>query len=163
MRKVLIVFVLGLLASSCVDDVVFNNPSIQGLKNGVFWRSLQNGATLLQDGSIVIEASTLKEKLSLHLSSTEVKTFVLDNNRADYASFYSRENTPEITYYTANGKGTGKISVTEYDTTNRTISGTFKFIIPISTGDATTQKEFYFSQGVFYKVPVVLEAPISTK
>jgi hypothetical protein len=157
MKKVLFVLVLSLFMSSCSDDVVFNNPSVQGLMNNVFWRALQSKATLSKDGTIAIEAVTLKETLTLHLSSTQVKTYVLDNNTIDYVSYTSRETTPTTILSTRYGKGTGKITITEYDVIKNTISGTFTFVIPFIATDTQESKEFYFSQGVFYKVPVAPE------
>ncbi len=154
MKKVLLVVVLSVVMSSCSDDVVFNNPSVQGLKNNVFWRALQSKATLAKDGTIAVEAVTLKETLTLHLSSTQVKTYVLDASTIDYVLFTSRETTPVTALSTQNGKGTGKITITEYDAIKKTISGTFTFVIPYVATDAQESKEFYFSQGVFYKVPV---------
>ena len=154
MKKVLLVVVLSLFMSSCSDDVVFNNPSVQGLKNNVFWRALQSKATLAKDGTIAVEAVSLKETLTLHLSSTQVKTYVLDKSAIDYVLFTSRETTPVTALTTQNGKGTGKITITEYDAIKKTISGTFTFVIPYVATDPQESKEFYFSQGVFYKVPV---------
>lgn len=154
MKKVLFVVALSLFLSSCSDDVVFNNPSVQGLMNNVFWRALQSKATLSKDGTIVVEAVTLKETLTLHLSSTQVKTYVLDTNAIDYVSYTSRETTPVTTLSTQSRKGTGKITITEYDAIKKTISGTFTFVIPYVSTDTQESKEFYFSQGVFYKVPV---------
>jgi len=154
MKKVIIVFVVSLFMNSCSDDVVFNNPSVQGLKNDVFWRALQSKATLSKDGTIAIEAVTLKETLTLHLSSTQVKTYVLDTNAIDYVSYASRETSPVIALTTQSRKGTGKITITEYDAIKKTITGTFTFVIPYVTSGTQESKEFYFSQGVFYKVPV---------
>lgn len=157
MKKVLFVVVLALLLSSCSDDVVFNNPSVQGLKNNVFWRALQSKAILSKDGSIAVEAVTLKETLVLHLSSAQLNTYRLDDNVIDYVTYTSRETTPITSLTTQSGNGTGKITITEYDEVNKTISGTFTAVIPYVTTDTQESKEFYFSQGVFYKVPVALE------
>ncbi len=73
MKKILFFVALALVMSSCSDDVVFNNPSVQGLKDNVFWRALQSKAVVSNDGTIVIEALTLKENLTLHLSSVSRK------------------------------------------------------------------------------------------
>lgn len=163
MKKVLLIVVLALLAGSCSDDVIFNNPSVQGLKNNIFWRALQSKAVLSKDGSIVIEAQTLKESLVLHLSSTQLNTYQLDDNAIDYVTYTSRETTPVTSLTTQSGKGTGKITISEYDEENKTISGTFTVVIPYESADTQESKEFYFSQGVFYKVPVTLEIITKTK
>ena len=96
MKKILFFVALALVMSSCSDDVVFNNPSVQGLKDNVFWRALQSKAVVSNDGTIVIEALTLKENLTLHLSSVQEKTFLLDNSTTDYVTYTSRESSPEI-------------------------------------------------------------------
>ncbi|WP_300977346.1 DUF6252 family protein [Flavobacterium sp.] len=67
MKKILFFVALALVMSSCSDDVVFNNPSVQGLKDNVFWRALQSKAVVSKDGTVAIEAVTLKENLTLHL------------------------------------------------------------------------------------------------
>jgi hypothetical protein len=157
MKKTLFIIILSLFMSSCSDEVVFNTPSVQGLMNTIFWRALQSKATLYKDGTIAIEAVTLKETLTLHLSSTQVKTYVLDNNTIDYVSYTSRETTPTTTLSSQDGKGTGKITITEYDAIKNTISGTFSVVIPYVATDTQESKEFYFSQGVFYKVLVAPE------
>lgn len=157
MRKFALCCSLVFLISSCSEEIVFNNPSVQGLKDNVFWRALQSKAVLSKEGTIEIEAVTLKETLKLHFSSTQVKEIVLDNAADDFATFTSKETTPITFLSTKDGEGSGKMSITEYDELNKTISGTFKFVIriPVAVGEKT--KELYFSQGVFYKVPVTQE------
>lgn len=158
MKKILFFVALALVMSSCSDDVVFNNPSVQGLKDNVFWRALQSKAVVSNDGTIVIEALTLKENLTLHLSSVQEKTFLLDNSAVDYVTYTSRESSPEISLTSRNGMGKGKVIVSEYDEVNKTITGTFTFVITIPEAGTQEVKEFYFSQGVFYKVPVSKES-----
>lgn len=154
MKKTLFFVALALVMSSCSDDVVFNNPSVQGLKDNVFWRALQSKAFVSKDGTIAIEAVTLKENLTLHLSSVQEKTYLLDNSAVDYVTYTSRESSPEISLTSKNGMGKGKVIVSEYDEVNKTITGTFTFVITTPVTGTQEVKEFYFSQGVFYKVPV---------
>jgi hypothetical protein len=138
--------------------VVFNNPSLQGLKDNVFWRALQSKAVVSNDGTVAIEAVTLKENLTLHLSSVQEKTYLLDNSAVDYVTYTSRESSPEISLTSKNGMGKGKVIVSEYDEVNKTITGTFTFVITTPVTGTQEVKEFYFSQGVFYKVPVSKES-----
>jgi hypothetical protein len=106
------------------------------------------------DGTIAIEAVTLKENLTLHLSSVQEKRYLLDNSAVDYVTYTSRESSPEISLTSKNGMGKGKVIVSEYDEVNKTITGTFTFVITTPVAGTQEVKEFYFSQGVFYKVPV---------
>jgi hypothetical protein len=45
-----------LLPNLCEEDVRFNNPSFQGVKDNVFWRAVVSNASLSANGSLVIEA-----------------------------------------------------------------------------------------------------------
>jgi hypothetical protein len=94
----------------------------------------------------------------LYLSSVQEKTYLLDNSAVDYVTYTSRESSPEISLTSKNGMGKGKVIVSEYDEVNKTITGTFTFVITTPVTGTQEVKEFYFSQGVFYKVPVSKES-----
>lgn len=157
MKKILFFVALALVMSSCSDDVVFNNPSVQGLKDNVFWRALKNKAVLSTDGRVVIEAVTLNENLQLHFPSTQMQEVALDNAATAYVIFESKATSPSLVFSSKVEETSGTISITEYDAVNKTITGTFKFVMrkPVSVGGVA--QELYFSQGVFYKVPVSKE------
>ena len=46
---------------SCQEDVRFNNPAFQGMKDNVLWRAVQTRATVYSGGTLVIEAYGTKE------------------------------------------------------------------------------------------------------
>jgi hypothetical protein len=63
MKSILVCFIILLSLGSCQEDVRFNNPSFQGLKDNVFWR--YNQATIETNGSLIIKAYTGNEVVTL--------------------------------------------------------------------------------------------------
>jgi hypothetical protein len=56
MRRLFSVIVLLFIAVSCEDQVKFNNPAVQGLKDNVLWRATLMNAVQSPDGSLTITA-----------------------------------------------------------------------------------------------------------
>jgi len=144
---------------SCEEDVSFNNPSVQGTKNNVFWRALDSKATLGSNGSVVIEAYTGYDILTLKTTSTTVQSYSLGNSNSKTAVFEITEDTGKITYTTGITIGDGEIIITDYDDVNKTISGTFKFNAENTDSNSAGEPVLNFQHGVFYKVPVELTVP----
>lgn len=157
MKKFIPTLLFALLFSSCAEEVAFNSPSVQGLQNSQFWRALQSKAKIDREGSITIEAVTTNETLKLHFTAPLSGTKNLDQNSVDYARFEKRLLGTSTVFSTQNEQSKGKITITDYDPTRETISGTFTFLASATDDDSNSENTLYFSQGVFYQVPVVKE------
>ena len=70
---------------SCQEDVSFNNPSFQGMKNNVFWRAVDSKAFLAADGSVIIDGYTGNEVLTLRTTSTKVQRYPLGTSNTKTA------------------------------------------------------------------------------
>ena len=90
MKRFLSLFIVAMAFSSCQEDVKFNNPGLQGLKDDVFWRSIDTRAYLDASLKLRIEAYTQYEIVTLNTSSANVGTYILGttnvNNSATYSS-----------------------------------------------------------------------------
>ncbi|MFV8325749.1 DUF6252 family protein [Flavobacterium sp. ZS1P14] len=140
---------------SCQEDVSFNSPSLQGVKDNVFWRAVQSKATLASDGSLLIEAYTRNETLSLKVTSTNAQTYFLGTSESKKVTYVLTDATGGlITFSTGFGIGDGQIVITDYDAVNKTVTGTFKFNAENTYNNPLAGPVVNFQQGIFYKVPV---------
>ncbi|AWG20486.1 hypothetical protein FFWV33_02550 [Flavobacterium faecale] len=150
MKKIFLLIVISLAFISCEENVQFNNPSFQGLKDNVFWRSITTTATVNASSELTITAYTTKEKIILQTPNTALTTYFLGEDDFNTASYQIDEEPNTTLYTTGTDIGNGQITITEYDVLNKTISGTFRF----NTVNTLTEATVNFQQGVFYKVPV---------
>jgi hypothetical protein len=156
MKKCLFLLVVLLSASSCEEDVRFNNPSFQGLKDNVFWRALQSQATIEANGSLVIQAYTSNEIITLKTTSTTLQTYPIGTSDSKTATYVLTAPSGVLTFSSGLGIGNGQIVITEYDNVNNTISGTFKFNLENVFNNPLAGATLNFQQGVFYKVPIIV-------
>jgi len=155
--KKLFLFVSILFAFvSCQEEVKFNNPSFQGLKDNVFWRAVESKALLASNGSLTIEAYTNDEKVILKTTSTIPQTYFLGTSTSKTATYILTDANGSITFSTGFGVGDGQIVITEYDAVNKTVSGTFRFNAKNVNNNPLGGPTLNFQEGVFYKVPVGL-------
>ncbi|SHL98818.1 DUF6252 family protein [Flavobacterium xanthum] len=159
MKKYILFLVVLFVVVSCEEDVRFNNPSFQGMKNNVFWRAVQAKATLASDGSLLIEAYTGSEVMSLKMTSSTVQKYPLGTSNSKTAVYVINQGNNEIKYTTGIDIGNGEIIITDYDAENSTISGTFKFNAKNVDDSSSADPVLNFQQGVFYKVPVSVLVP----
>lgn len=89
MKRFLSLFIIALAFSSCQEDVKFNNPGFQGLKDDVFWRANDARAYVDASGKLRIEALTAYEIMTLNTSSANVGTYVLGTTNANNSATYS--------------------------------------------------------------------------
>lgn len=159
MKKHFLFLIVLFSLFSCTEDVRFNNPSFQGTKDGVFWRAIQSVATVNSGGSLVIEAYTATEVVTLKTSSTAVATYFLGIGTDNTATYiYTDPLTKEsVTFSTGFGDGDGQIVITEYDPVGKTISGTFKFNLVNTFDNPLAGPILNFQYGVFYKIPVAVK------
>jgi hypothetical protein len=158
MKNIFLFIVVLFTLISCQEDVRFNNPAFQGVKNNVFWRASLSTATLDDNGALAITGYSGNEIITLRTTSTVEGVYVLGTSDSETAVYVSTDATAKITFDTGFGKGDGQIVVTEYDLANNTISGTFKFNAENSYSNPLAGSNLNFQQGVFYKVPIVAQA-----
>lgn len=155
MKKYFLIALVFFGLLSCEDDVRFNNPSFQGLKDNVFWRGVRSKATITSDGSLLIESLIVNETISLKTASAEPQTYFLGTSEASKAvCTITSLAAGTVTYTTGFGVGQGQIIITEYDAINKTVTGTFKFSAENTDSSSQASATVNFQQGVFYKIPV---------
>ncbi|OXA92758.1 DUF6252 family protein [Flavobacterium hercynium] len=157
MKKYLSLLLLFALLSSCSEEIQFNNPAFQTLKNRVFWRAQTYEAYLTSGGQMVIKGSLGAEQVQLQTASPEARTYIFGVDNNSWATFYNEFSEPTYRFTTQANSGSGEITITEYNKEANTISGTFKFVAENSDERDTANANVSFSEGVFYKVPITSE------
>ena len=150
MKRFLSLFIIAMVFSSCQEDVKFNNPGFQGLKDDVFWRANDARAYVDATGKLSIEALTEYETITLNTASPNVGTYVLGttnvNNSATYSSNFDdialeyatiAVPGPTGSVSLANG-GTAYVSGTSVATTGGTGSGLTVNIVANGSGVVTS-------------------------
>jgi outer membrane biogenesis lipoprotein LolB len=154
MKKYLFLLIASFLLLSCTEDVKFNNPAFQSLKDNVFWRAQNYKAHIETNGDLIIEGSLGFEKVTFKMPSTSPKTYILGVDNSTTATYTNLQPEQLAEFTTGENRGNGQIVVTEYNVENQTISGTFKFNAK-NLDEADLEKtEMNFTEGVFYKIPV---------
>lgn len=101
MKRFLPLFMIALAFSSCQEDVKFNNPGFQGLKDDVFWRATDARAYVSTSGALRIEALTAYEEVNLNTASANVGTYALGSSNLNNSATYSSNfNDVELEYGT---------------------------------------------------------------
>lgn len=154
MKKYFLLIVVLFSLISCQEEVKFNNPSFQGVKDNVFWRAVEVKASLNPNGSLIIEAYTGNEVVTLKTTSATPQVYVLGTSTSKMATYVLSGDSGIITFSTGIGIGDGQIVITEYDVVNHTVSGTFKFNLNNIYSNPLVGPTLNFQKGVFYKVPV---------
>lgn len=77
MKKYYYLIITAFLLISCTEDVKFNTPAFQGLKNNVFWRAQNYTAYTKTNGDLIIEGGLGVDAVSLKLPSPTPKTYIL--------------------------------------------------------------------------------------
>lgn len=142
------------LLTSCTEDVKFNNPAFQTLKNNVFWRAQTYKAYFGANGTVIVEGSLGYENVILQTASSSEQTFVLGINDVSKASYENTLPAESASFSTSTNIGNGQIVITDYDTDTNTISGTFKFNAVNEDESDTENPKINFTEGVFYKIPI---------
>jgi len=138
---------LLLLAFTACEDTEDNSGIVQGSANEEFFKT-GAVATVFDNGRITINGNTELESLTLRLTGTAVGTYPFgpgSNNAAEFTDL----NGQIFTTGTAEGNGTAVIS--EYNTMNNTLTGTFIF----NAHTFGILDTLNFQRGVFFQVPVI--------
>ena len=135
MKRFFSLVFIAIAMTSCQEDVKFNDPGFQGLKDDVFWTANDTRAYISGSGQLSIEALTQFEMITLNTSSPNVGTYLLGtinpNNSATYSASF---NGVELEYATIPvpgpvseiviiNNGTGYSNGTSVATTGGTGSG----------------------------------------
>lgn len=153
MKKYIYLLLSVFVFASCTEDVKFNTPAFQGLKDNVFWRAQNYTAYTGLNTFLVIEGGLGAEKVSLKMPSPIPQTYILgvnDQVTASYSDVFA-STVPKFT--TGTNLGNGQIVITEFDVKNSTISGTFRFTAVNENAGDGEKSEMHFTEGVFYKIP----------
>jgi hypothetical protein len=140
---------------SCSDDVKFNNPTLEGQKDNVFWRAIDSRAYFsTSNGTLSIEGYTRNEKLTLKTDATLTQTYILGTSNLKTATYALTDTNGTITFTTGLNIGNGEIVINEYDIIKKTVTGTFKFNANNVNNNPLGGPTLNFQYGRFYKVPV---------
>lgn len=156
MSRFFSIIALFFILLSCEDQVKFNNPAVQGLKDNVVWRATLFTAVQAADGSLTIEAYQRNEILTLRTSTTLVKNYPLGITLANKATLVEKVGDVKTVFSTGINSGDGQIVITEIDAVNHTITGEFKINALNVSADPSTNPNVNFQKGIFYKVPLTV-------
>lgn len=154
MKKWMFILSVLFLLSSCAEDVKFNNPAFQTLKDNGFWRAQYYTASISPSGNMIVTGYLGSEKVTLQTASPVAQNYVLGVDDISKASYSDTLTSQLAEFSTGENKGNGQITITEFNTQKNTISGTFKFVAINSDATNTDHPKISFTEGVFYKVPV---------
>ena len=154
MKKIISLFIVLFVLSSCSDDVRFNTKALQGIKDGVLWRSGDCKATIGAGNALTIVAVSKYETVTLKTTSTNVAIYPLGTSDSKKASYAYAKGNEAWSYATGIDSGEGQIEITEFDPTNMTVSGKFRFNAKITVSNALVSDNIVFQEGIFYKVPI---------
>jgi hypothetical protein len=149
MRKVILVLLIIVSFVSCTDDVTFNDPSFQGIRNGENWRANDARVILNSDGTMTVEAFSQYEKVTFNVSSAAIGTRTFGLNSSNVASYESTIDGVTASYATGVNVGNGELKITESPNVTGKLSGKFKFRAVNANGD-----EVGYTDGVIYSIPV---------
>ena len=155
MKKSLLLFLVIVSFSSCTDDVKFNNPAFQTLKDNVFWRAINYNAYLGSNGEMIIEGDLGYEKIILQTESASPQIYSLGVNEISKATYVNSLKSELAIFSTGTNKGSGQIVITDYDAEAKTVSGTFRFSAVNANEENLEKPTMNFTEGVFYKVPLM--------
>lgn len=162
MKKIISLLVLLVAVTSCEEDVKFNNPAVQGLKDDELWRATDFTATITanMDGtSLTIEGDNGFETVVLKTDDTDPGTYILGETDENVASYGFDIDGISDFFSTSTGVGgNGQITISddpsETDLEKGIISGTFRFNAVNEEGEVVN-----FKDGVFYRVPITVQVP----
>jgi hypothetical protein len=158
MKKQFLYLFLFFAFISCSDNVKFNNPTFEGQKDNVFWRAIDAKASIGSGGSLIIEAYTRNEVVTLKATTANPGTYFLGTSDLNTASYVLKDATGTITFTTGVGIGEGQIVITEYDAVNNTVTGTFKFNAENINNNPLAGPILNFQYGHFYKIPITVSS-----
>jgi len=153
MKKILSLIVLLVAFTSCEEDVKFNNPAVQALKDNDLWKATDFTAVKGADNSLTITADNGFETIMLKTQNINPGVYQLGADNSSKASYTLSVDGVEMFYSTGAGIGDGEITIsadpTETNITAGYITGFFHFNAEDEDGDVVN-----FQEGVFFRVPI---------
>ncbi|MCW4468636.1 membrane lipoprotein lipid attachment site-containing protein [Flavobacterium sp. MFBS3-15] len=158
MKKILSLIVLVAVLTSCEEDVKFNNPAVQGLKDNELWKATDFTASRGGDNSLTITADNGFEIITLKTQNIDPGVYTLGINESNKATYTLSVDGIEMFYSTGTNIGDGEITIsadpTETNITAGYITGFFHFNAEDEAGDVIN-----FQRGVFYRIPITSVTP----
>ena len=130
---------LVLVLTSCSDDVSFNTPAFQGIKDTVFFKAGVTQATLSDDNKVIISGGLNGERVDLNLPVYGEGVFDLSAGSTAIANFYDASGKQYSTFF----DGEGEVVVERVEDSLYTGSFRFRATAPVDT------TEVYFTRGYF--------------
>lgn len=153
MKKILSLIVLLVAFTSCEEDVKFNNPAVQALKDNDLWKATDFTAVKGSDNSLTITADNGFETMMLKTQNIDPGVYQLGVDNSSKASYTLSVDGVEMFYSTGAGIGNGQIKISavpaETNITAGYITGMFYFNAEDEDGDVVN-----FQEGVFFRVPI---------
>jgi hypothetical protein len=148
MKKILSLLVLLVAFTSCEEDVKFNTPAVQSIKE--LWKATEFSA-VKTGNALTLTAKNGFETVILKTTSVTPGEYVLGTGVANKATYALSVDGIEEFYQTGTDLGNGLITISadNTDATKGYISGFFRFNA-VSDAGVTIN----FQEGVFYKVPI---------
>ena len=144
---------LAAFVTSCEEDVKFNDPAVQALKDNEIWKASNFTAVRGGDNSLTVTATNGFEKLTLRTASVTPGEYELGVNQSSKASYVVEADGITMSYQTGTGLGDGLIKISnktrETDLERGFITGTFYF-----NAEDGNDNVVNFQQGIFYKIPI---------
>jgi len=158
MKKIASILLIIFALMSCSQEITRNNPSVQGLKDGVLWRANHSYAVRTTSGVLTITGLTQYETLTLTTNWFEPGTYTLGTNIPNTAAYEFAKDGTTLNYTTGPNIGDGEIKIEEWDDINQTITGKFRFNAQIVGSNPEGNEVLNFIEGHFYKIPVTSSA-----
>ena len=165
MKKLIALFSLFLILCSCASDVKFNNPGFQARKDNFNWKAdITNGK--IRNGMIVIDAivgsetvtMTVKAPLSNILKSNPVihkfGITVDEPVNENEATYKNTVDGVTLLYKTNTVRSNGQLEITNFDFTNRKLSGRFRFNATYQGVDPAIAPNVNFQEGFIFDIIV---------
>jgi hypothetical protein len=162
MKKQFLYLFLFFAFISCSTEVEFNNPAFEGQKDNVFWRAVDAKGSFGSGGSLLIEAYTRNEIVTLKTTAANPGTYILGTSDSNKASYVLKDANGTITFSTGIGIGNGEIVIEEYDAVNNTVTGTFKFNAENIYNNPLAGPFLNFQYGHFYRTPISTSTSLIT-
>ncbi len=159
MKRFLVFVCFLAFFSSCEEDIRLNSPSMQALKDNVFWRAVNTTASVQTDGSLLIEGQTKDEVFQLKTEETALQSYALGNGDANKVFYKIIAPQGQFVYETGSNASSGQITITEFDKVANTVSGTFQCRVSSDSGNPLMGNTVVFREGVFYKIPIKVATP----
>ena len=163
MKKVAAIITLLIAFCSCTQEISFNNPSVQGMKDNFLWRAKSSSvvsdvvnSTLTITAVNQLETLTFKVQRPIRIVTKATPiTYALGVDDINTVNFNYRLNGTTLNYITGTNVGDGQVIITEFDPSANTLTGTFRFNSKNATNNPLGNDIINFNQGVFYKIPIL--------